>query len=171
MSNKYCNLVGSKLIKDDFQNINIGFDQVQSDMESKDTNINKRVDELEKNTNTSISELEKNTNTSINEIHEDINNLSFTGSSHDALVTSALVDSELENFGPSGQATYLDGRLSKWEKKQPRIAVDQPTDQPNGGIWYEELSSEDNPEEDLFILNMVVQDDAPSDPVVLWGDT
>ncbi|MDU5143508.1 MAG: hypothetical protein E6230_15120 [Paenibacillus dendritiformis] len=35
MANRYCNLVGSKKISEDFQNINIGFDAVQKDMDSK----------------------------------------------------------------------------------------------------------------------------------------
>ncbi|BFH13540.1 hypothetical protein WJ0W_004076 [Paenibacillus melissococcoides] len=35
MANRYCNLVGSKKISEDFQNINIGFDKVQQDMDSK----------------------------------------------------------------------------------------------------------------------------------------
>ncbi|MGG3840754.1 hypothetical protein ABEV00_27495 [Paenibacillus thiaminolyticus] len=35
MANRYCNLVGSKKISEDFQNINIGFDAVQQDMDSK----------------------------------------------------------------------------------------------------------------------------------------
>ncbi|BFH17199.1 hypothetical protein WJ0W_006222 [Paenibacillus melissococcoides] len=35
MANRYCNLVGSKKISEDFNNINIGFDKVQQDMDSK----------------------------------------------------------------------------------------------------------------------------------------
>ncbi|BFH66021.1 hypothetical protein J27TS7_08660 [Paenibacillus dendritiformis] len=35
MANRYCNLVGSKKISEDFQNINVGFDKVQQDMDSK----------------------------------------------------------------------------------------------------------------------------------------
>ncbi|MFW5436366.1 hypothetical protein [Paenibacillus apiarius] len=35
MANKYCNLVGSKKISEDFNNINVGFDKVQQDMDSK----------------------------------------------------------------------------------------------------------------------------------------
>ncbi|MCY9539119.1 hypothetical protein M5X00_05050 [Paenibacillus alvei] len=33
MANKYCNLIGTKKISEDFGNINIGFDKVQQDME------------------------------------------------------------------------------------------------------------------------------------------
>lgn len=84
MSNKYCNLVGTRKISEDFNNINIGFDRVEKDIDKNKV---------------------------------DINNLSFTGSNHDPLVTSALVDSEGVNFGPSGIATYLNGRLSKWEQR------------------------------------------------------
>ncbi len=84
MANKYCNLISSALIKDDFNNINLGFDAVEAD---------------------------------INDVKADLNNLSFTGSEHDALVTAALVDEEGEDFGPEGTATYLDGRLGKWEQK------------------------------------------------------
>ncbi|NGP62711.1 hypothetical protein FLT15_31585 [Paenibacillus thiaminolyticus] len=35
MANRYCNLVGSKKISEDFNNINVGFDKVQQDMDSK----------------------------------------------------------------------------------------------------------------------------------------
>ncbi|MGN7167965.1 hypothetical protein ACTHSJ_19065 [Paenibacillus cellulositrophicus] len=35
MSNRYANLVGSKKISEDFNNINIGFDRVQADMDTK----------------------------------------------------------------------------------------------------------------------------------------
>ncbi|MGG4398194.1 hypothetical protein ABEX25_28390 [Paenibacillus thiaminolyticus] len=35
MANRYCNLIGSKKISEDFQNINIGFDKVQDEMDSK----------------------------------------------------------------------------------------------------------------------------------------
>lgn len=35
MSNRYANLVGSKKISEDFNNINIGFDRVQTDMDTK----------------------------------------------------------------------------------------------------------------------------------------
>jgi hypothetical protein len=58
-----------------------------------------------------------NVKDAIDNCKADINNLSFTGSSHDALVTAALVDTEGENFGSGGTGTYLDGRHSKWENK------------------------------------------------------
>ena len=51
----------------------------------------------------------------IDGLQADINNLSFTGSEHDALVTSALVDADGEDFAAAG--TYLSGRLDKWENK------------------------------------------------------
>ncbi|MFD3272687.1 hypothetical protein ACE3MS_31135 [Paenibacillus dendritiformis] len=35
MANRYCNLVGSKKISEDFNNINVGFDKVQVEMDSK----------------------------------------------------------------------------------------------------------------------------------------
>ncbi|BFH16492.1 hypothetical protein J6TS7_55210 [Paenibacillus dendritiformis] len=35
MANRYCNLVGSKKISEDFNNINVGFDKVQDEMDSK----------------------------------------------------------------------------------------------------------------------------------------
>jgi len=35
MANRYANLVGSKKISEDFNNINIGFDRVQADMDTK----------------------------------------------------------------------------------------------------------------------------------------
>ncbi|MBG9737083.1 hypothetical protein [Paenibacillus alvei] len=37
MANKYCNLIGTKKISEDFGNINIGFDKVQQDMDTKGT--------------------------------------------------------------------------------------------------------------------------------------
>lgn len=59
-----------------------------------------------------------NTKEAIENIKADIDNLSFTGSEHDALVTASLIDAEGENFGPDpGNETYLDGRLTKWEQK------------------------------------------------------
>jgi lysophospholipase L1-like esterase len=47
-----------------------------------------------------------------------IDNLSITGSEHDAFVTGALIDTEDEDFGLSGTGTYLNGRLGKWEQRQ-----------------------------------------------------
>ncbi|MDD4779022.1 MAG: SGNH/GDSL hydrolase family protein [Tissierellia bacterium] len=58
------------------------------------------------------------------EITEQVNNLSFTGSEHDALVTVALVDSEGVNFGSGGTGTFLNGRLDKWEQKQLTHSAD-----------------------------------------------
>lgn len=56
-------------------------------------------------------------------LKNDLANLSMTGSEHDALVVSALVDSEGVDFGADGEATYLDGRLNKWEDKFLRNAI------------------------------------------------
>lgn len=42
MANKYCNLDGSKKIKDEYQKINIGFDKVEEDVNK----IDERVDEI-----------------------------------------------------------------------------------------------------------------------------
>lgn len=53
----------------------------------------------------------------IDDVKQDLTNLSFTGSTHDALVTGALIDSEGVDFGVDGLATYLDGRLDKWESR------------------------------------------------------
>lgn len=64
-----------------------------------------------------LTSLKGYTDGHINDINTNINNLSFTGSAHDALVTGSLVDAEGENFGPEGNATYLNGRLDKWEQK------------------------------------------------------
>lgn len=52
MANRYCNLTPSKKISEDFQNINIGFDRVQKDMDGKATSsdlnaLETRVDGLE----------------------------------------------------------------------------------------------------------------------------
>lgn len=58
-----------------------------------------------------------NIKVAIDNLNTDIGNLSFTGSEHDALVTAAMVDEEGVNFGSEGTATYLDGRLKKWEQK------------------------------------------------------
>jgi hypothetical protein len=156
MSNKYCDLVGSRLIKEDFKNINIGFDKVQTDIETANKDI----------VGMGSFVIDKT-----KELKDDIDNLSFTGSTHDPLVTASLVDTSGENFGPTGAASYLDGRLSKWEKKQPVTLTTQPTDQPEGGIWYEELSSETINETGLVIENMIVQDPEPTNQsVTLWGD-
>ncbi|GAV13227.1 hypothetical protein [Paenibacillus sp. NAIST15-1] len=43
MANKYCNLVGTKKISEDFNNINIGFDKVQQDMDTKGTPADAQV--------------------------------------------------------------------------------------------------------------------------------
>lgn len=59
-----------------------------------------------------------NVKAAIDNLQGEIQNLSFTGSEHDALVTSALIDQEGEDFGPEGNETYLNGRLLKWEQKQ-----------------------------------------------------
>lgn len=59
-----------------------------------------------------------NTKAALDNLQGEINNLSFTGSEHDALVTSSLIDEEGEDFGPEGNETYLNGRLLKWEQKQ-----------------------------------------------------
>ena len=40
MANKYCNLDGSKKIKDEYQKINIGFDKVEEDVNNIDTRVN-----------------------------------------------------------------------------------------------------------------------------------
>lgn len=64
-----------------------------------------------------------NVTDAINNIHNDSTNLSFTGSTHDALVTGALIDSEGEDFGVNGNATYLNGRLNKWELTTSDIAI------------------------------------------------
>ena len=53
--------------------------------------------------------------TALNSLKADINNVAAGGTEHDALVTAALVDSTGEDFGAGGLATYLDGRLDKWE--------------------------------------------------------
>jgi len=53
----------------------------------------------------------------IDHIYQDLTNLSFTGSTHDALVMAALVDVEGEDFGINGNITYLDGRHNKWENR------------------------------------------------------
>lgn len=163
MSNRYCNLTGSKPIKDDFQNIGVGFSQVQADIDKVNTDIN--------SANTKIDSNKVASDKSIQGIQSEINNLSFTGSSHDPLVTASLVDADNENHGPAGNQDYLNGRLTKWEKRQPIVSTTQPTDQPDAGIWYEELSSETQNIEGLVIQNMVVQEDAPtSDTIEIWGD-
>ncbi|WP_374019374.1 hypothetical protein ABU162_06655 [Paenibacillus thiaminolyticus] len=41
MANRYCNLVGSKKINEDFENINAGFEKVQQDMDSKSTGVHR----------------------------------------------------------------------------------------------------------------------------------
>ncbi len=49
LANKYCNLDGSKKIKDEYKKINIGFDKVETDVNNLDTkidNVNSRVDEI-----------------------------------------------------------------------------------------------------------------------------
>lgn len=49
MANKYCNLDGSKKIKDEYQKINIGFDKVEEDVNKINDDINaldERVDEI-----------------------------------------------------------------------------------------------------------------------------
>jgi hypothetical protein len=156
MSNIYCNLVGSKQIKEDFKNINYGFDKVQLDIES----INKDL--------VDVGILIDGKFVSLETI---INNLSFTGSSHDPLVTAALVDARGENFGPDGAASYLNGRLSKWEMIQPILSSESPNSQPDGGIWYEILSSDSINQNGLVIENMVVQDLEPTNQdIELWGD-
>lgn len=40
MANKYCNLNGSRKIKDEYQKINIGFDKVEEDVNNIDTRVN-----------------------------------------------------------------------------------------------------------------------------------
>jgi parallel beta-helix repeat protein len=59
-----------------------------------------------------------NVQIAINNLKADIGNLTtMPGTEHDPLVTEALVDEEGTDFGADGLATYLDGRLSKWEQK------------------------------------------------------
>lgn len=43
MANDYCNLIPTKKISEDFQNITIGFDRVQQDMRSNQTNISDHI--------------------------------------------------------------------------------------------------------------------------------
>lgn len=43
MANRYANLVPSKKIKDDFQNINVGFDRVQADVDSLQSALTQEV--------------------------------------------------------------------------------------------------------------------------------
>jgi hypothetical protein len=46
-----------------------------------------------------------------------VDNLSITGATHDPFVTGALVDAENVNYGAGGLATYLQGRLTAWERR------------------------------------------------------
>jgi|GEM_PF-2712353 len=63
----------------------------------------------------------------VDSLQQQVNNLSFTGSEHDALVTAALVDIEDEDFGPEGENTGLNGRLDKWETKHNTHLADYAT--------------------------------------------
>lgn len=62
MANKYCNLVGSNLIKDEFGKINTGFDKVESDImlanNKADLGILSTGDSIDKNAMYNIGELE-----------------------------------------------------------------------------------------------------------------
>jgi hypothetical protein len=103
--NKYCNLDGTKKIKEDYPNIGIGFDRVEADIAAAQQEIT------------------------------GLKNLTYTGSEHDALVTAALVDADGEDFGPEGTATYLDGRLEKWENRVKPLD-NGITNTPTIGIGY-----------------------------------
>jgi len=59
----------------------------------------------------------------IDRLQTNINNISMTGSQHDALVTAALIDVENENFN-TAEKGYLNGRLEKWEQRTKAIEND-----------------------------------------------
>ena len=59
----------------------------------------------------------------IDRLQTNINNISITGSQHDALVTAALIDVENENFN-TAEKGYLNGRLEKWEQRTKAIEND-----------------------------------------------
>jgi hypothetical protein len=67
MSNKYCNLFGANKIKDEYTNINTGFDAVQVDMEQNESdvatnassisNLNSRIDNIVSQSGDDITEI------------------------------------------------------------------------------------------------------------------
>lgn len=77
-----------------------------------------------------------NVKTAIDSVQGEIYNLSFGGTDHDPLVMGALIDQEGTDFGPDGEATYLNGRLLKWEQKTLSHLSDYPIDvkQPPAGL-------------------------------------
>jgi hypothetical protein len=80
--------------------------------------INANFNNLAQKDYDNYNELKGISDTHAANLKKDIDNLSFTGSQHDALVTAALVDEEGEDFGSEGNATYIDGRMGKWEQRQ-----------------------------------------------------
>jgi len=70
MANKYCNLDGSKKIKDEYQKINIGFDKVEEDVNK----INDDINVLEEDVNALEEDVNK-INDDINALEEDVNKI------------------------------------------------------------------------------------------------
>lgn len=62
-----------------------------------------------------FSTVSQNIRGAINELKAEIVNLNYTGSTHDALVTGALIDSNGVDYGVGGLGTFLDGRISAFE--------------------------------------------------------
>ena len=64
MPNKYCNLDGTKKIKDEYKKINVGFDLVETDI----NNLNTKIDNVDSRLNTKINNVDSRLDTKINNV-------------------------------------------------------------------------------------------------------